>query len=315
MESPGAFTSIPLTGQDDPEARRAKEKKQAARDAHAESRQTELFELVRKAYFDLSNEVNGTDGWSLVPTKERIDLQGNPRQADLWEKDAGTCENGHHIYAFKAAMKLACPAHRVVTLNADFQFGRRRSWEDGDLGHVQLVHKVTRERVPGRKFVYLHDTVEVVDSYIDPPTMANLPFLGKIKVPLVAPRRFLVAQWRHWDRGQWLILGQTLPAAMRVGPNGEERYPHREGYEHATDAVGFTGLVAKEDPEDPEHSCWVTSVLRVSPGGYLPDELVRIYKERMLDRAELYERICQDPIWSQLGYPSGVPKVRLRIAH
>ena len=161
-----------------------------------------------------------------------------------------------------------------------------------------------------------HDFIEVIDSYIDPPSI-DIPFVGKMKMPIVASRRFLVAQWRRYDQkgGQWTLIAQTLPPDLRVDPRGQPRYPHREGYEHSVDAVGFSGVVAREDPYNPQGACYVTSVVHLSPGGLIPDSAVKWYKTRMMERLETYEKACQDEAWFKYGYPKEAPAIKTRVAH
>lgn len=297
------------------------------RDIMNQERSEEFKKLISESYKKFTVYVNGSikDGWRSIdhstPNFKLYELETN---------------DGH--YLLKASGWLEVPAWKLIHMNADSNKESRMVWDNEDVGDVTCrgivplpgtgkeksarrhrkkkgtIDRDTRKNDAGVR-VEMHDVVQVVESFIKPPTLA----FG-ISVPMVSPRRFLCAQWRRYkpSKREWMMLGITLPLHMRkVTVTNQEGtkysetkiYPNQhDTYSAAVEVEGFSGLRVIEDAERPRERCFVTQVVYVDPGGYIPMTVVKWYKTRVIDRLKMMEEWCHPIKWGTIPtYPSKPP--------
>jgi len=269
--------------------------------------QRDLFKMVGGCYHEMATllkESGPEEGWTLAMEDNGTDIYGNKRKIELWQKQHKESAEGLTFHTFKCTAVLNAPGHRIVALNSDFKDQRRKKWEDSDLASIRFLHHAWKPGFRQRKVLKMREKLDIIESYVEPPTVASL--MG------AAPRRFLGAQFCRRDKGQWILLCRTLTEELKKTEQGDERYPKMEGYQNAIDVKGFTGLFVKDMPGTPE-KCHVTAILYMSPGGWLPDAAVTLYKGKLIERMKLYERECQDDTWVGKGFSMEPMKVRVKL--
>lgn len=271
------------------------------RDDHTRQQEEELYSHVLKSWGDAVSLINNSGpkhGWEKVFFGMRPDVLGKDRHIQLWKKQIEV--DGKTFYVFKTMAKLRCEAWRVIQLNVDYNYERKRKWEDDDLKKTVLVKKVFRAKTGREKpGIKLSDRISIIDSYIQPVEI-NVPLFGKTSI--FDPRRFLISQWLKKVKTQWVLMSRSLSEDFTTTKEGIDRYPVDPKFANAISVTGFAAIVAKPDSNQPKEFCHVTTVAYISPGGMIPDSIVDSYANKFMERLETYEKMCQEAMWKFLGF-------------
>lgn len=190
------------------------------------------------------------------------------RDADQWDlvhfdKERGlrlseiTTEAGEYI--FRVEGEIAAPAEMVKKMNLQCDPVPRQQW-DKDLVDIRMVE------------VLKHGTLWVLDS------------VARINVPMVWDRRYVGLQWyAEVNNGDHYLVTQSISPELRKTLSLCER-------NGTVDASGFSGMIIR--PVDTER-CYITMVVQIKPGGWIPDSAVAWAKEELLDRLTLFETAYQ----------------------
>ena len=265
----------------------------------------ELQRVVQAAYTKFAEYDAGTPatGWNLAEHKHR---RKDWRLLEHLGKDG--------VFRIKVEAQLNVPAYRIVRVNRDLDFGTRCQWDGDDLKPVHLkapdgsppvvlpairrrcvkIIRPYRKRALQRAMLKsgqapMDRCFEIIESFVHPPEMVR-----GLAVPGVSIRRFFAVQWGSYDaeKREYVLLTPSIESV----PKDESIFGCPSG---CVDATGFAGMRLNVDAGDPNKTN-VTMVAAINPNGWIPENLIAWYKERLLDRAELIERTCTDPKYTSI---------------
>jgi hypothetical protein len=263
-----------------------------------------LQQVVQSAYsafVEYTRPGPGEDGWRMVD-------HSHPREDwCLLEK-----QGADGVFRFRFEGTVFAPADRIAHANRDVDFTTRCRWDTEDLKPIHLktgngqtlVLPAVRRRGPRLIRPYksakkqarmqrrgrapMDRCLEIIETYIHPPSFGGIP------IPGVATRRMLAVQWGMYDSKarEYVLLTPTLEDV----PKDEALFGCPGS---CVDVTGLAGMRLISDRGDSRRT-HVTMVVAINPNGNIPERVVTWGREKLLERAALIEKVCQDETFTEV---------------
>lgn len=271
-----------------------------------------LQRAVQDAYsaFALYTEGGpGEDGWSLAIQEE---VEDHPSWT-LLEKIAA--DGNTYVLRFEGIINAN--AGKIAHAMRDVEPQSRCYWDHADLKPLYLrmgprpqdimvlpavrrrgprlirpyQSKAKQARAVQRGRIAMDRSLEIVETYIHPPTIGGVP------VPGVATRRLLGVQWGMYDpkKREYILLMPTIEDV----PKDPALFGCPAG---CVDVSGFTGMRLVADGLECTRA---TMVIAINPNGRIPGNVMSWGHGKFMERVMLIERVCSEPFFSRLyGNPT-----------
>lgn len=228
------------------------------------------------------------------------------------------------LYLFRLEARVNAPAYRIAHVSRDVNFLTRCQWDGADLKPVRLTHSRTGEVVmlpPVRRrcspiirpYSKKHQQqamqkcgrapmdrqLEIIETFVHPPVIAG------VVVPGIATRRFLAVQWGEYNTSKREYM--LLTSSIEDVPKDDAIFGCPA---ECVDVTGFAGMRLIVDRGNPAVT-HVTMITAIDPHGNIPTVAVSWGRDKLLQRAQLIERVCQDDQFSAIYGKKKSPRKKI----